>query len=356
VADIGDLVWVGDTIRKVQALVGKIARANTTVLITGESGTGKEIVARLVHRYSDQAKGPFVPVNCGALPEALLESELFGYEKGAFTGAVGMKRGLFEEAEGGVIFLDEIGEIPLPLQVKLLRVLQERRVRRLGATEERAVGARVIGASNRDLRARAERGQFRQDLYFRLNILHIELPPLRERQEDLPVLAEHFLTRFCRKLNKPAMNLTEEALDVLRRYRFPGNVRELENLMERCVALNSGGAIGKDLFPDNVSLMTTAAPGSTSGALLEIPSAGFDLEGYLVALKGHLMLKALEREEGNKTKAARLLGMSFRAYRYWLQEMGGTETLPGPFPWPEDFPPVGSPETEPRGDSVNDPL
>src|SRR5208283_786993 len=221
----------------------KVARSDTTVLITGESGTGKEIVARLIHRYSDRAKGPFVPVNCGALPEALLESELFGYEKGAFTGAVGMKRGLFEEAEGGVIFLDEIGEIPLPLQVQLLRVLQERRIRRLGATEERPVDARVIGASNRDLRARAERGQFRQDLYFRLNILHIELPPLRERQEDLPVLAEHFLTRFCRKLNKPPMALAEDAMEVLRRYRFQGNVRELENLMERCVALNAGGPI-----------------------------------------------------------------------------------------------------------------
>ena len=353
-ADIGDLVGVGSTIRRVQALVGKIARVNTTVLITGESGTGKEIVARLIHRYSDRAKGPFVPVNCGALPEALLESELFGYEKGAFTGAAGMKRGLFEEAEGGVIFLDEIGEIPLPLQVKLLRVLQERRIRRLGATEERAVDARVIGASNRDLRTRAERGQFRQDLYYRLNILHIELPPLRERQEDLPVLAEHFLTRFCRKMSKPPMTLTEEALEVLRGYRFQGNGRELENLLERCVALNSGGAIGIDLFPDNV---LGAAPGPAAAAqTLEIPQNGFDLEGYLVALKGHLMRRALERAEGNKTKAARLLGMSFRAYRYWLQEMGGMETLPASFPWPDEFPPAGAAETELRGDSVNDPL
>jgi two-component system response regulator PilR (NtrC family) len=352
VADIGDLVGVGSTIRKVQALVGKVARANTTVLVTGESGTGKEIVARLIHRYSDRAKGPFVPVNCGALPEALLESELFGYEKGAFTGAVGMKRGLFEEAEGGVIFLDEIGEIPLPLQVKLLRVLQERRIRRLGATEERPVDARVIGASNRDLRTRAERGQFRQDLYFRLNILHIELPPLRERQEDLPVLAEHFLARFCQKLNKPPMSLTEEALNVLRGYRFQGNVRELENLMERCVALNAGGPIGKDLFPDNV-LATTPGP-AAGGQPLEIPEEGLDLEAYLTALKGHLMRQALERVDGNKTRAARLLGMSFRAYRYWIQEMGGAETLPSQFPWPEEFPTKEGLETDLRGDSVND--
>jgi two-component system response regulator PilR (NtrC family) len=351
VADIGDLVGVGGTIRKVQALVGKIARADTTVLITGESGTGKEVVARLVHRYSDRAKGPFVPVNCGALPEALLESELFGYEKGAFTGATGTKRGLFEEAEGGVIFLDEIGEIPLALQVKLLRVLQERRIRRLGATEERAVDVRVIGASNRDLQALAERGQFRQDLYYRLNILHLELPPLRERQEDLPVLAEHFLNRFCRKLNKPAMTLSEEALEVLRRHPFRGNVRELENLMERCVALNAGGAIGSDLFPDGV----LAGPAAPAGApVLEIPAEGFDLEGYLVALKGYLMRRALEREDGNRTRAARLLGMSFRACRYWLQEMGGPETLPAEFPQPDDFPPAGATDTDVRGDPAND--
>jgi len=352
VADIGDLVGVGPTIRKVQALVGKVARANTTVLITGESGTGKEIVARLIHRYSDRAKGPFVPVNCGALPENLLESELFGYEKGAFTGAVGMKRGLFEEAEGGVIFLDEIGEIPLALQVKLLRVLQERRIRRLGAGEERPVDARVIGASNRDLRARAERGQFRQDLYFRLNILHLELPPLRERQEDLPVLAEHFLTRFCRKLNKPPMTLAEDALEVLRHYRFQGNVRELENLMERCVALNAGGPIGKELFPDNVLGMEP--PPAAPGQSLDIPTEGFDLEAYLAALKGHFMAQALVRAEGNRTRAARLLGMSFRAYRYWLQEMGGTETLPAQFPWPDDFPAAGAPDSQLRGESAND--
>jgi two-component system response regulator PilR (NtrC family) len=350
VSDIGGLVGVGGTIRKVQALVGKVARVDTTVLITGESGTGKEIVARLIHRFSDRAKGPFVPVNCGALPETLLESELFGYEKGAFTGATGVKRGLFEEAEGGVIFLDEIGEIPLPLQVKLLRVLQERRVRRIGATEERAVDARVIGASNRDLRVWAERGQFRQDLFFRLNILHIELPPLRERQEDLPVLAEHFLNRFCRKLNKPPMTLAEDALEALRQYRFQGNVRELENLMERCVALNPGGPIGKDLFPDDV-LAPAPAPAAPA---LEIPAEGFDLEAYLVALKGHLMRQALERADGNKTRAARLLGMGFRAYRYWLQEMGGSETLPARFPRPDDYPPGGGPETELRGDSAND--
>jgi two-component system, NtrC family, response regulator PilR len=338
VSDIGDLIGIGETIRKIQALVGKVARADTTVLITGDSGTGKEVVARLIHRYSERSKGPFVAVNCGALPENLLESELFGYEKGAFTGAVGSKRGLFEEAQGGIIFLDEIGEMPLPLQVKLLRVLQERRIRRLGDTKERPVDARVIGASNRDLRHLAEINQFRQDLFFRLNILHIEMPPLRDRQEDLPILVDHFLAKFCKKLSKPPMNLTHEAMEVLRRYPFRGNVRELENLMERCVALNPGGPVGIEVFPDNL-LKSEDRASQRERLTTEIPSQGFDLETWLTAMKGHLMLKALERCDGNKTKAAKLLGMSFRAYRYWLQELGGVETLRSAYPHPEEFPP-----------------
>ena len=349
--DLGDLVGVGNTMRKVQALVGKVALADSTVLITGESGTGKEIVARLVHRYSERAKGPFVPVNVGALPESLLESELFGYEKGAFTGANTTKRGLFEEAQGGIIFLDEIGEMPLPLQVKLLRVLQERRIRRLGANEERPVNARVIGATNQNLRKRAEHNQFRQDLYYRLNILHIELPPLRERPEDLPVLVEHFLARFCQKLGKPPMTLSVEALNVLRKYSFPGNVRELENLMERCVALNAGGPIGEELFPDNIlaEVEGRKAPGQDPAPGFQIPAEGFDLEAFLSSLKSHLMLKALKRCDGNRTKAARLLGMSFRAYRYWIQEMGGTEALSPSLPDPREFPPKSASDTEADG-------
>jgi two-component system response regulator PilR (NtrC family) len=349
ISNIGDLIGVGETIRKIQALVGKVARADTTVLITGESGTGKEVVARLIHRYSERSKGPFVPVNCGALPENLLESELFGYERGAFTGAVGSKRGLFEEAQGGIIFLDEIGEMPLPLQVKLLRVLQERRVRRLGDTKERPVDARVIGASNRELHRLAEANLFRQDLFFRLNILHIEMPPLRERQEDLPILVDHFLAKFCKKLGKPAMNLTDEAMEILRRYPFRGNVRELENLMERCVALNPGGPVGSELFPDNLLDRLDGQTSVPKRVTTEIPAEGFDLETWLTSLKGHLMLKALERCEGNKTRAARLLGMSFRAYRYWLQELGGVETLRSTYPHPEDFPAKDRGEGEPEG-------
>jgi len=336
-SDLGELVGVGPIMRKINALIGKVSRADTTVLLTGESGTGKEVVARLIHRYSDRAKGPFVAVNCGALPEALLESELFGFEKGAFTGAGAMKRGLFEEAGSGMLFLDEIGEMPLSLQVKLLRVLQERKFRRLGATEERAVDVRVIAATNRDLRARAETGAFREDLYYRLNILQIELPPLRERPEDLPVLAEHFIRRSCHKLGKAPMQLHPETMSQLLCHRFPGNVRELENLMERCVALNPGGPITKDLLPEGLG-QTGPAQDLSRPAPLVIPPEGFDLEAWIQALKGHFLRRALDEVGGVKTKAGKRLGMSFRAYRYWLAELGGLEALPVEFPWPADFP------------------
>ena len=340
VRDIGDLVGVGETIRRVQALVGKIARADTTVLISGESGTGKEIVARLIHRYSDRSRGPFVPINCGALPETLLESELFGYEKGAFTGATSLRRGLFESAGGGILFLDEVGELPLPLQVKLLRVLQERRVRRVGGNEEHPVDVRVIGATNRNLRAETGRGKFREDLFFRLNILSIELPPLRERPEDLPVLVDHFLRRFCAKLGRPSMNLDEDCMDVLRRYPFPGNVRELENLMERCVALNPGGPVSAAFLPMNVLQGAQDSGNDDAPPSLKIPEEGFNMEAFLDALKGHYLRSALQRSGGSKTRASKLLGMGFRAYRYWLQHLGGVEALPAEAPRPEDFPPV----------------
>ncbi|HEU4950512.1 MAG TPA: sigma-54 dependent transcriptional regulator [Holophagaceae bacterium] len=344
----GELVGVGQTMRRIQALVGKVARADSTVLLTGESGTGKEVVARLIHRYSDRGAGPFVAVNCGALPENLLESELFGFEKGAFTGATASKRGLFEEAEGGILFLDEIGEMPLPLQVKLLRALQERKVRRLGSSEERPVDARVIAATNRQLRERAERGEFREDLFYRLNILHIELPPLRDRPEDLAVLADHFIRRACERLGKAPMPLHPDALAAMQAYRWPGNVRELENLMERCVALNPGGPVTRDLFPEDV----LAGPRPAGGPVLALPPEGVDLEAWMQALKGHFLRRALEEAGGVKTKACRRLGMSFRAYRYWLQELGGPEALPADFPRPEAFPPPPDPEgTDGPGDA-----
>ncbi|MBI3131320.1 MAG: sigma-54-dependent Fis family transcriptional regulator [Acidobacteria bacterium] len=336
----GELIGVGETLRRVQALVGKVARADTGVLLTGESGTGKEVVARLIHRYSERSRGPFIAVNCGALPENLLESELFGFEKGAFTGANALKRGLFEEASGGILFLDEIGEMPLPLQVKLLRVIQERMVRRLGSATERPVDVRIIAATNRNLRERAEKGAFREDLYYRLNILHIELPPLRERPEDLPLLAEHFIRRFCAKLGKPPMTLHPETLEFLRQHRWPGNVRELENLMERCVALNPGGPITRDLLPDDL----LQPDGRGRAVELAIPAEGFDVEAYLKALRGFFLRRALDEVSGVKTRAGKRLGMNFRAYRYWLAELGGVETLPTHCPRPEDFPAPEEPE------------
>ncbi len=340
VHDMGDLVGVGDTMRRLQAMVGKFARADTTVLITGESGTGKEIVARLIHRYSDRAKGPFVPVNCGALPDELLESELFGYEKGAFTGAGAAKKGLFEESNQGVLFLDEIGEMPLHLQVKLLRVLQERKVRRIGSSDERVVDVRVIVATNRNIKERVEKRWFREDLYYRLNILHIDIPPLRDRLEDLPVLIEHFVAKFCRKLHRPPLQIQADALEILNGYRFPGNVRELENLMERCVALASGPTISVDLLPEQVVREARNPQGAVPALQqdCEIPGDGFDLEAYMTAVKGYYFREALEICGGNRTRAARLLGMSFRAFRYWLQQLGGQESLPEAMPSPRAYP------------------
>ncbi len=246
-----------------------------------------------------------------------------------------MKGGFFEEASGGILFLDEIGEMPLSLQVKLLRVIQERKLRRLGAADERPVDVRIIAATNRDLRSWAQSGKFREDLYYRLNILAIELPPLRERPEDLAPLAQHFLRRFCRKLSKPPMSLHPEVLALLQTYPWPGNVRELENLMERCVALNPGGPITRDLLPDG---FTSEPSKPMPAAELVIPAEGFDLESYLKALRGFFLRRALDEVNGVKTKAGRRLGMGFRAYRYWVSELGGHETLPVACPRPEEFP------------------
>jgi transcriptional regulator with GAF, ATPase, and Fis domain len=335
--ELRNLIGNSHAMGQVFEQVAQAAPANTTVLIRGESGTGKELVARAIHYNSPRAEKPFIKVSCGALPETLIESELFGVEAGAYTDARHARPGRFELAHGGTLFLDEIGELSLATQVKLLRVLQERRFRRLGATEERAVDVRIIAATNRDLRARAGSGAFREDLYYRLNILQIEMPPLRERPEDLPVLAEHFIRRSCWKLGKPLMQLHPETMSQLLAYRFPGNVRELENLMERCVALNPGGPITRELLPEGFG--QSGQTDVERPAPLVIPPEGFDLEGWIQALKGHFLRRALDEVGGVKTKAGKRLGMSFRAYRYWLAELGGLEALPKDFPWPAEFPP-----------------
>ncbi|MCB9658842.1 MAG: sigma-54-dependent Fis family transcriptional regulator [Sandaracinaceae bacterium] len=297
--------------QRVRDLVQRVTDAPSSVLITGESGTGKEVVARALHFSGQRARAAFVVVNCGALPEALMESELFGHEKGAFTGAVARKKGLFQEADGGTLFLDEIGELPLPLQVKLLRVLQERKVRPVGGAGEVAVDVRIVAASNRDLEDEVKRGTFREDLFYRLNVIRIELPPLRERPEDIPVLARHLLHKHT-LLQRRDLQLSSDALRWLSAQSFPGNVRQLENAIERAVTLANGPEIvAADFVPQRGA---EAAPVPVG----VLPEEGLDLEAHLAALELSLLRQALERTGGNRTKAAGLLGMSFRQLRYRL--------------------------------------
>jgi two-component system, NtrC family, response regulator AtoC len=302
--------------REVLDLAARVAPYPTSVLITGESGTGKEAIARAVHRASPRGNGPFVAVNCGAIPENLLESELFGHEKGAFTGADRAREGLFPEADGGTLFLDELGELPFPLQVKLLRALQERTVRPVGGDEERVVDVRVIAATSRDLVEEVSEGRFREDLFYRINVIHVHIPPLRTRPEDIAVLAEHFLARHAQRLGIEPRPLTRELLTLLARYAWPGNVRELENVLERALIL-SGGEIEDVHFPPHVR---------SAKALFEVPMDDDDLsvKRRLPALERELIARALQQTGGNRTRAAELLDLSTRALTYKVQEYGLT--------------------------------
>jgi two-component system response regulator PilR (NtrC family) len=298
-------------------LIGKVAPARTTVLISGESGVGKELVARALHQKSGRGQGPFVPVNCGAIPEGLIESELFGHVKGAFTGAQGAKQGLFQAAGGGTLFLDEIGELPLALQVRLLRVIQEKRVRALGATEDEEVDVRVIGATNRDLAAEVQAGRFREDLYYRLNVIQIRVPPLRERREDVLLLAEHFLRRFGAEHGRGQLALSREAKKRLDEYDFPGNVRELENLIERAVTLSDGPEVTLDALPAPLRPKGSPGPLAAEGPLLP----GFSLEAHLSGIEQALIERALSQAGGVKKNAAALLGLTFRQFRHRLKKL-----------------------------------
>jgi two-component system response regulator PilR (NtrC family) len=304
--------------RKVLELATRVATAKTTVLITGESGTGKERLARTIHERSERASGPFLVVNCGALPEALMESELFGHEKGAFTGAATKNPGLFREADGGTVLLDEVGELPLNLQVKLLRVLQERSVRPVGAAQEVPVDVRVLAATNRDVEADVASGKFRQDLYYRLNVIRLTLPPLRERAEDIPLLAERFIARFGAEMGKDVVGLTPDALRALTAHAFPGNVRELENVIERAVALSGSRVIGLGDLPESIS----GHAGASAQTLLELPAEGLKLDDVLNEAERRLLVEALERSGGVRKRAAELLGITFRSLRYRLQKQG----------------------------------
>ncbi len=300
-------------IRRVSELVAQVADSKANVLISGESGTGKEIVARAIHRRGARSDKPFVAVNCAAIPETLLESELFGHVKGAFTGAVQNKAGLFETADGGTLFLDEIGELPTPLQVKLLRVLQEEEVRSIGESKPRAVDVRIIAATARDLEAEVAAGRFRDDLFYRLNVVRLEVPPLRERREDIPLLLDHFFAHFRDLLGKPLRGIADEVLDRLVGYHWPGNVRELENVIERAVILARGDRLGLQDLPDNVA---RPAPDGSDGA------RDLSLKRVRRAAEAETIRHALHATGGNRTRAARLLEISHRALLYKIKEYG----------------------------------
>ncbi len=315
----GQLIAEAPAMREVMRVVEKVAPTTTTVLIEGESGTGKEVVARALHELSPRAERPFVAVNCGSIPEALIESELFGHAKGAFTNARTAKRGLFEEADGGTLLLDEVGELPLPLQPALLRVLQESEIRRVGDSRVTKVDVRILAATNRDLAQLVQAGRFREDLYYRLNVVGLKLPPLRERAEEIPALSARFLERHGTRSGVAPRRLSQNALELLVRYRWPGNVRELENALERALVLSEEDEIEPEALP---------APVLASAEPLPVPSAldpgDFSVKRAQRVLEADLIRRALQQTAGNRTRAAELLELSPRALLYKIREYGLT--------------------------------
>jgi two-component system response regulator PilR (NtrC family) len=304
-------------IRRVSELVAQVADSKANVLISGESGTGKEVVARAIHRQGPRCDKPFVAVNCAAIPETLLESELFGHVKGAFTGAVQNKEGLFETAAGGTLFLDEVGELTLAVQVKLLRAIQEKSFRRVGGSKDTQADVRIVAASNRRLGEEVAAGRFREDLYYRLNVIEIPLPPLRDRREDIPLLVVHFIEKYAAELENTVTYATDEAIDLLTAYHFPGNVRELENVIERAVALSRSGAIDLESLPPAVLSPTeNGEPPRITG------TEGVDLEAMLNEYEKGLLVEALQAAKGVKKRASQLVGVSFRSFRYRLEKLG----------------------------------
>jgi two-component system response regulator PilR (NtrC family) len=306
----GQLIGKSPAMDRLRDLIKRVANSTTSVLITGESGTGKEMVARALHFQSPRADEPFVVLNCGAIPENLIESELFGHIKGAFTGAIAAKEGLFRAANGGTLFLDEVGELPPPLQVKLLRVLQDRKVRPVGGSAEVEVDVRVVAATNRNVESEVEAGTFREDLFYRLNVIRIEAPPLRERPEDIPVLAGYFLQKHA-ALQGRRLEFSPEAMRWLAQQSYAGNVRELENIVERGVTLAPGPTVNREDLGDT-------HPSKKTASISQIPEGNFDLDNYLTQVEKELLFRALDQTGGVRTKAAELLGMSFRQFRYRL--------------------------------------
>jgi two-component system response regulator PilR (NtrC family) len=309
------IIGRSERMQAVYQMIDTVAAVQSTVLIYGESGTGKELVARAIHNLSPRADKPFVSINCGAFTETLLESELFGYIKGSFTGANTNRKGLFEAADQGTIFLDEIGEMSSAMQVKLLRVLQERKVRPVGAHEEIEVSARVICATNRDLKAMVAGGTFREDLFYRVSVIPIELPPLRERREDIPDLVEHFVEKFCAETGRK-VDVSSKAMELLERYNFPGNVRELEHTIERAVALERTDSIQPERLPEQITQYNPAR----IAASLDLPEEGINIAAHLDQLEKTYLLEALRRTGGNQTRAAELLQLSVRSLRHLLDK------------------------------------
>jgi two-component system, NtrC family, response regulator PilR len=318
------MIGTSPNMRAIFELIENIAPQPSRVLITGESGTGKELVARAIHENSNRSKNPFITINCGAFPETLLESELFGYMKGAFTGANENRRGLFHAAHGGTLFMDEIGNMSVTMQVKLYRVLQEGKVRPIGSTEETDIDVRVIAATNKDLEKEIAEGRFREDLFYRLSVIPIHLPPLRERRDDIPLLAREFLERFAKSMNKNIVGIEPEAMRRMEVYDWPGNVRELENTIERAIALESGDRITVEALPDRVRAhfqASVAGPG-TNGNGPMLPPEGLNLEQYIQQTERSYLLAALERSGGVRTQAAEMLKMSYRSFRHYAKKYG----------------------------------
>lgn len=304
-------------------LIRKISNTNSTILITGESGTGKTLVAKAIHYNSHRKENSFISINCGAMPENLLESELFGHVKGAFTGAVQNKKGLFEAADKGTLLLDEIGEMTQSMQVKLLRALQEKTVRPVGGNEEINVDVRVIAATNQDLQKAVEESRFREDLFYRVNVIPIRIPPLRDRKEDIHPLAEHFVRKYAQEMQKPINRISPEAMRCLENYEWPGNVRELENAMERALALEVTDVVNIESLPEKV----THLPQRGEMAGLKIPDHGLDLEAHIEQVRREVLIEALRRSNGVQKEAAKFVGMSFRSFRYYAKKYRLTKTI-----------------------------
>ncbi|MCB0342328.1 MAG: sigma-54-dependent Fis family transcriptional regulator [Pseudobdellovibrionaceae bacterium] len=315
-----NLVGNTDSMHQLFEMIQRVAQTPTNVLITGESGTGKEMIAKAIHFNGPLKDKAFIPVNCGAIPENLIESEIFGHKKGSFTGAVADKAGLFEAANGGTLFLDEVGELPLSMQVKLLRALQEKVIRRVGAVDDTKIDARIIAATNRNLHEMVEDGTFRQDLFYRLNVIYLKAPPLRDRKEDIPILANHFLKKYNERLNKAIGGISDEAMAIIKNYSYPGNVRELENIIERTVALEGGATILPESLPPLVN--TSSGRKLASSHEIEITEEGIDLDKVMGQIEKELLVKAIHASSGIKKKAAKLLHISFRSMRYRVEKYG----------------------------------